>query len=127
MSRLRGHHLICLNFFRGEGYSPEFVENLKAVLSDGEIQVVFGADDVCVMCPYLRDGLCSYSDSSEEEVTELDQMAYRLLGIYPGQRTTWQEVRDRLSDVMGVWKKFACSSCDWKAVCEKHEDWQEYL
>lgn len=126
MSRLRGHHLICLNFFKGEGYSPEFVENLKAVISDEEILVVFGADDVCEMCLHLKDGICSYSDSSEEEVTELDQMAYRLLNSYPGQRTTWQEVRERLPEIMKTWKEFACAECDWRAVCEGHEEWKRY-
>ena len=29
MLRLRAHHLICLQFFKGEGYSLEFIENLE--------------------------------------------------------------------------------------------------
>lgn len=32
MIRLRGHHLICLHFYRGEGYSREFVENLEDIV-----------------------------------------------------------------------------------------------
>ncbi|AKG91858.1 hypothetical protein GAH_00810 [Geoglobus ahangari] len=126
MSRLRGHHLICLNFFKGEGYSEDFVENLRRVVSDSEIEVVFGADDVCERCPYLKDGVCSYSESAEEEVTELDQMAYRLLSTYPGQRTTWHEVKEKLPEIMRTWKEFACSECDWKTVCEEHEEWKKY-
>ncbi|HDL01563.1 MAG TPA: DUF1284 domain-containing protein, partial [candidate division Zixibacteria bacterium] len=31
MVRLRAHHLICLHFYRGEGYSEGFIENLETV------------------------------------------------------------------------------------------------
>ena len=31
--RLRGHHFICLQFYRGEGYSAAFVSNLARVVS----------------------------------------------------------------------------------------------
>jgi len=51
--RLRGHHLICLQFFRGEGYSPEFVENLAHVITNATESgalVVAGADRVCAAC-----------------------------------------------------------------------------
>ena len=30
-TQLRGHHLICLQFYRGEGYSGGFVSNLQRV------------------------------------------------------------------------------------------------
>ncbi|WP_457591698.1 DUF1284 domain-containing protein [Geoglobus sp.] len=126
MSKLRGHHLICLNFFSGEGYSQDFVENLRMIISQEDIEVIFGADDVCGRCPYLNDGVCSYSENAEEEITELDQMAYNLLGVYPGQTTTWREIRKKLPGIMKKWKEFACQECDWKAVCGKHEEWKKY-
>jgi hypothetical protein len=61
--RIRGHHLICLQFFHGEGYSPEFVRILFNVidrLARGEKGiVVIGADDVCAACPALAKGQCA--------------------------------------------------------------------
>jgi hypothetical protein len=30
--KLRGHHLICLHFYRSEGYSREFVKNLEDIV-----------------------------------------------------------------------------------------------
>ncbi len=126
MSRLRGHHLICLNFFRGEGYSPEFIENIGNILNHSQIHVVFGADDVCAMCPHLKDDTCLYSEDSEEHVTELDQMAYRLLEIHPGEVTEWKSLKEKLPFVMKIWKNFVCRDCDWKNVCEGNEDWKRY-
>ncbi len=124
--RLRGHHLICLNFFRGEGYSEEFVENIKKIIEEKEIKVIFGADDVCLKCPYLKNGICNYSENSEEEVVELDQFAYKLLNIYPSSVTTWEEIKRKLPEIMGKWKEFACKSCDWLDVCEKNGEWLRY-
>ncbi len=126
MNRLRGHHLICLNFFKGEGYSREFSENIWEILKKEEIQVVFGADDVCIKCPYLENGLCVYSEKAEESVTELDQMAYRLLDVYPGDTVNWDEVKRKIPRIMKKWKDFACIDCDWKNVCESNEEWKSY-
>ena len=126
MSRLRGHHLICLNFFKGEGYSREFSENIWGILENEKIQVVFGADDVCIKCPYLKNGLCVYSEKAEESVTELDQMAYRLLDVYPGDTVRWDEIKRKIPRIMKKWKDFACADCDWKNVCESNEEWKSY-
>ena len=81
---LRGHHLICLHFFRGEGYNKDFVENLRRIIEKAEsefVRVVNGADDVCKKCPYNVNGICNYSETSEEEVRELDELALNLLSI----------------------------------------------
>uniref|UniRef100_A0A7C4WD24 DUF1284 domain-containing protein n=1 Tax=Geoglobus ahangari TaxID=113653 RepID=A0A7C4WD24_9EURY len=64
--KLRGHHLICLNFFKGEGYSKEFVENIERILKEREIEVVIGADDVCSKCPHLKSGSCNYKENSRK-------------------------------------------------------------
>ena len=60
--KLRGHHLICLPFFTGDGYNPEFIRNLKEILiraqSGEEVEVCSGVDDVCTMCPFLKERRC---------------------------------------------------------------------
>lgn len=73
MSLLRGHHLICLHFFHGEGYSEAFVRNLKEVLkrAEEEVKVTDGADDVCRACPYLKNNRCEYDEGEDEEVCKL--------------------------------------------------------
>ncbi len=124
MSRLRGHHLICLNFFRGEGYSQEFAENIREIIESSSLQVVFGPDDVCLKCPHLENKTCMYSENSEEHVTELDQRAYRLLDVYPGDQITWESIKERIPEIMKSWRDFACSDCDWRAVCEENEEWK---
>ncbi|AAB89439.1 DUF1284 domain-containing protein [Archaeoglobus fulgidus] len=115
--KLRGHHLICLQFFRGEGYSGEFVENVKKImerLESGEtVEVVAGVDDICVACPYNR-GYCGKDETSEERVREMDKAAVRLLGV--SEKTTWREVAERIEKVLNEWRVF-CEDCDWKEVC----------
>jgi len=54
---LRGHHLICINFFSGKGYDEVFVDNLKGIMKgiDTEvIRITEGPDDVCKSCPISR-------------------------------------------------------------------------
>ena len=31
--KFRGHHLICLYFFSGEGYNNTYIDNLKIVMN----------------------------------------------------------------------------------------------
>ena len=67
-----------------------------------------------------------YSESSNERVAELDQMAYQLLGVYPGETTEWKGLKRRLPEIMKTWKSFACIDCEWKGVCEENEEWKKY-
>ncbi len=122
--KLRGHHLICLNFFKGEGYSKEFIENIERILKEKEIEVVSGADDVCSKCPYLRGGFCNYKEDAEKEIRELDELACELLS--PGSITSWDEIKNKLPKIMKKWKELACRNCDWIEVCKTNGEWLKY-
>jgi len=124
--RLRGHHLVCLQFFRGEGYSEEFVANLTGLLGRLATEpalVVADADDVCTACPELgADGLCASADAGgDDEIRRIDALAFGLLELVPGDRITLAEAKERLAaDAIGVgrWRADACDGCAWESVCE---------
>jgi|Deesub1362B_J571_1020462.scaffolds.fasta_scaffold00129_12 hypothetical protein len=125
--RLRTHHLICLHFFKGEGYTKEYIENLKSILERAkrekqeEIEVVMGADDVCKPCPYLKDEICR---KGEERIAELDLLAMNLIKIKPGDRIRWEYTESKLPEIIGVWKKYACFDCEYAEICSKDERWK---
>jgi hypothetical protein len=127
MLNLRGHHLICLNFFKGEGYDELFVKNLEEILSKIEkeyIKVIEGFDDVCKSCPYLKDGKCQYEEGAEEKIREQDKVALDLLNIKEGKIITWEEIKNKLSEVFSQWYEKYCYTCDWLRTCETHQLFQ---
>jgi hypothetical protein len=131
--RLRGHHLICLQFFGGEGYSAQFVENLTHVVDRASREgalVVRGIDNVCAACPELGpDNLCASPDAGgEEEIVRIDDLALSILGVEPGRRLTLAAARELLeADAIGVgaWRAQACEGCTWESVCER--GWNDLL
>ncbi|MBI5025836.1 MAG: DUF1284 domain-containing protein [Nitrospirae bacterium] len=126
--KLRGHHLICLHFFSGEGYSPEFVTNLHELikrLADEVLLVYERADDVCLKCPYLKDGKCLYSEDSEKEIMEMDKKALELLKIKPETKINWQTIKERLPGIFREWFLTYCTGCAWKKACINSPLWQE--
>jgi len=123
--RLRGHHFVCLQFFRGEGYSAKFVENLTDVVAraaDAPALLVEGADDVCAACPGLAlDGSCIDPSAGETEVRRIDRLAWEVLGMEPGAQMSLAEARERLSAdaiAVGRWRFEACNGCGWEDLCE---------
>jgi hypothetical protein len=125
--RLRGHHFICLQFFRGEGESPEYVANLESVverLATEPAEAVAIADDICAACPDLgTDGRCgSARAGGEDEIARIDALAFELLEMAPGDRITLAEARNQLGDYaigVGRWRAQACDGCAWEVVCER--------
>ena len=116
-ARLRGHHLICLNFFRGEGYSEEFIDNIYATLKKEEIIVLKGPDDVCSKCPHLKDGKCASNEYTDEMILVQDREALRLLGFGPGMVVDWKAIASRLPGILDEWKTRFCVRCGYKKVC----------
>ena len=114
---LRGHHLICLNFFMGEGYTEEFIENLYSVIKKENIEIVTGADEVCRKCPYLKEDKCRSSDYTDEKIHLQDQEALRLLGFKPGMTVDWKMIASKLPTIIEEWKAEFCCACGYRKVC----------
>ncbi len=124
MSALRGHHLVCLFFFNGEGYTPEFVDNLRAAVKRAEgggVEVVSGADTVCIKCPHLKENRCRYESNAEEAIEGMDRKALDLLEVALGQSISWSELKAKLTAIFPEWYKSFCSGCDWLRVCKKND------
>ncbi|MEW6446477.1 MAG: DUF1284 domain-containing protein [Bacillota bacterium] len=122
MIKLRGHHLICLQFFRGEGYSREFVENLENVIGRAErgeeIELVEGPDDVCRTCASLHDGRCTSEPAGgEAKIRPLDSKAADRLGVGIGERVFWREITARVSATPKGWLAAFCEGCRWEDAC----------
>jgi hypothetical protein len=123
MPTLRGHHLICLHFFNGEGYDQRFVDNLRDVMNAVESQgltIGSGGDDVCGKCRYLKDGTCQHSEYAEAEIRKMDRKALTLLGLSAGDSVTWNSITNRVPDIFADWFREYCSDCEWLPVCEKN-------
>ena len=123
MILLRGHHLVCLHFYNGEGYGPEFVDNLGVIRCRAEadewIEVASGPDDICKLCLYLKAGKCLYTADADTETTEMDQAAVGLLKITTGERVLWRNLKKNIPEIFGIWSKKYCKGCDWLKACKK--------
>ena len=115
--KLRGHHLICLQFFKGKGYSKIFVENAKKIVEYWEknpAETVNHADDICGFCSFLKNGRC---DKYKEEIEKNDELALKLLGLNIGDKVRKSFVKKKMLKILNGWKEKACKNCEWKKLC----------
>ena len=129
---LRGHHLICLQFYRGQGYSDSFVANLDRVqrsAAETPALIVSGGDDVCAACPGLgSDGSCHDPHTGEAEALRIDALALQLLDAAIGETLSLSQARGRLvADAAACdrWRAESCESCLWESACR--DGWQALL
>jgi len=124
LTRLRGHHLLCLYGFRGLGYDEDFVRNMTDLLQGlnrrPDQLVVLGetADDICRACPHLQNGGCAKrGEESEGSIRTHDNRILQRLEIEVGQvLPAWQlfrRVERRISpeDLFHL-----CEGCQWLAL-----------
>ena len=113
MIKLRPHHVCCLRFFEGKGYSPAFTENAAAVLQtlkkENTFTVAAGPDDLCRACPFSG-AECAY----REKVDRYDILAAKALGLAPGGvyeiGALWKNVNAALVNEI-------CADCEWAYIC----------
>lgn len=118
---LRPHHGLCLGFFRGEGYSGEFVQNMarmKTVLEGGAtVRLTDKADCICANCPNrTEDGGCD----SPEKVTRYDREVLNRCGLRVGQELSYQELTERVAAriLQPGHRKQVCPDCQWTELCK---------
>jgi uncharacterized protein len=126
----RGHHLICLHFYNGEGYGAEFIRHLSEILSiaeSGDVNICAGADSICKACPHLRDGNCAYYENAEADIRNMDAKAFELLGLTPGTSISWKEVRKKVEKIFREWYCLYCKDCSWASACQKNESFRKLI
>lgn len=88
---LRPHHLLCIQNYRGHGYSPGFHEKMTSVIAllqsaDGAaIELTEGADDLCAACPHCRGHACE-----SENPARFDKLVCEAAGAAPGSTFLWK-------------------------------------
>ena len=117
---IRPHHMLCLQFFEGKGYSDDFVENMITVkeLLEREnpmVHIVNEADMICAHCPHRCGTVCEH----EESVCEHDRRVYDKLIDKVGQQAYWSEITKAIFDnIIDVGKmKETCKECQWSDIC----------
>lgn len=118
---VRAHTLLCLQGFRGEGYSPVFVENMGAIhrrLSTDPktaVRVIARPDEICSTCPHLHpDGCHLKGPGFEAAMNRQDQAVMARLGIAEGEILSWGEILRRIAArIEGGDLDAICGACPW--------------
>lgn len=118
---LRGHHLLCIQGFRGMGYDEDFVKNMGEIVKeiqnenlDFPIRVVAGFDNACMSCPNRGERICEANEGSQKHVLSMDMKVINHLGLIVGknyQKTVLLKLV--ASKVEPDDLDFLCKGCSW--------------
>ena len=124
--KLRPHHINCLFFYEGKGYSEGFVENMNALVEHlrnyPEQKIYFEKqnDKLCEQCPNLKENICI----SSSKIVGLDQATLENYGLKEHEIYSFQEIKEK------IYKNFSyetfrtiCSQCEWykREICTKEK------
>ena len=121
--RLRYHHLLCINFFIGKGYSNEFVENFKIwkkylETNNPYIEIVETKDVICDKCPNWKIDKCK----DQQKVLEYDNNiknylpkngAYKYLDLI-------KMINEKIIEKIPV--KDLCKDCQYLSICSSIQE-----
>lgn len=117
---LRPHHALCLGFFRGKGYSPEFAENmtniLKSLEENPEIILRCEADVLCKPCPHrVGDASCD----AFEKVARYDQALLNLCHLKENDTLLWNVLKKKAEThiLQPQKRELVCGDCQWSSLC----------
>lgn len=121
-NKLRPHHLLCLHFFEGKGYSDEFTANMTSVKSaleqlDPRIELVRGGDIICGSCSNNINGVCS----SDEKVSRYDEAVLSLCGIDTECELSFSRLQSIVLEKIIYPHRLeeVCKDCQWSCICIK--------
>lgn len=122
--KIRAHHLCCIQGFQGYGYSPIFVANLKAVISDLKafpsrpLELVSECDVICESCPGKRE--CTVQESPiSGRIKSMDLVVIEKLKIKEGTimeaDKAFSLINSQLANSSDI--NEVCGTCKWRQKC----------
>lgn len=123
MITLRPHHILCIQNYKGEGYSFEFTKNMDKIVeslkrnSMQEIKITFSTDDVCSKCPNKQgEDLCA----SNYKVKFIDNKVIKYLDLKEDVYS-YEYLINLLKEAININSfKDICGQCEWykKGICK---------
>ncbi|MBE6876623.1 MAG: DUF1284 domain-containing protein [Ruminococcus sp.] len=117
---LRPHHGLCIAFFEGKGYNPEFIRHMAEMISyldccNPEIRLVLHTDRICSACPHNRNSVCE----SAQKVLSYDRAVLSLCGLEENQVLLWKDFQSlvRLKILQQRSISAVCRDCQWLCIC----------
>lgn len=117
---LRVHHALCIQFFKGKGYSSEFVRAMYDRIDylnneNPLITLCSGCDIICESCPNNIGGECK----DKNKVEKIDKRVFKAIGLKAGDRIRWSELKALAYDHIIPKKKIkeTCIDCKWMNLC----------
>lgn len=110
---------MCLFYYRGEGYSGEFNDNMgrmkELLLKDPLVCLADGTDEICKACPHNRNGICA----SDSKVSEYDRQVLLRLGLQQGDIMRWLEFSGLVEKYIlkSGRREEICGKCQWNRLC----------
>ncbi|HBH17695.1 MAG TPA: hypothetical protein DDX14_01890 [Cyanobacteria bacterium UBA9579] len=116
---LRPHHFLCIQGYKGYGYSKEFEVNMEKVINSlkqgASVKITLGSDDICEHCLNPNNNMCSQAYAEK-----LDSTVMNIIGLQEGEVVDFQEKTNLLKKIMNPQAhQRICEKCVWmkKGLC----------
>ena len=127
LSKWRPHHIYCVpylagNFLnRGEKFN-QIEQRIKMTVQSGVdtmIEIIEGADELCLACPLCRNNRCQSPNGDEGAVRKWDGIILKALGITYGEKRSAKDFRTLIEEKapLGLCRE----KCPWQDVCSVFE------
>lgn len=113
---LRPHHLLCLRWFVGEGYSSEFSKNMKEIFDklnkpNSKFKLKLENDSICIACPNLNAlNICT----SIDKVSSMDLKVLTNFELNTDEVYSYSAIYNKIGEcITDDIIKDICSDCEW--------------
>jgi len=117
--KIRAHHGLCMFYFKGKGYSSEFVENMTSfknyLESNPLVLITCKTDVICDKCPNNVNGKCI----TEDKVSQYDRRVLSKCRLTDGDIIHYDKFRNLIlhNIIIPGKREEVCGNCMWTTLC----------
>ena len=117
--KLRPHHILCMRFFEGKGYSPEFTENMRNIIhtlenTDPYVIITVNTDMICAKCPNNINNICV-----SDKVKRYDKKIMNICGYHDNCKIRYNDLKKSAENIISCGIENICGDCQWFYICKK--------